>query len=667
MKKSMMIAVVFLFSLSLVRLSAAETEAGTWFGNITAGYHFVDENSDNQARFLEYRDLDDDLILGVVLGLRQDDWLVDFRAADIGTDDQEFDFQVANYGNFAADIFYHEFTHSLSLDALAPYNGIGGSELTTGVELSQFDYDIERREYGGEFNVSFGTPFYLNMSLQRRQEEGLRPLGSGNYWFNLELPEPVDYTTDDLSLALGYRGRRLQAEIKGFWSDFDNDHENLTRPLDGTVIGLAPDNDYGKISAQMSLRQLPLDSLLALRFSYAKLDSEVSLKDLGLDADDFLRRSFDGDITYTRASLALSSRPLARLDTRLYFSYLDKDNDSSPVSLEHAEQLFSFREYCGSAEAGWQLLKSTRLSSSYEYRDIDRKNLLVGEENHDHSFVLELKDNTPDFLVSRLSYKHRLRDGDGGYYTATDPVLEGDDWIRRYLVNYDVADQDLDEIRLAFEVYPLENLDLGLSYAYRLSDYDDNELGLTKDRRHEVYADFIWRPAEKISLGGHVGYEMSQADSSHRQFGAGESADISSLDGSAFNWQQESKADYWSCGLNFDWRRIFDKLDLSVGWQYHQSDGEIDYSAAGQSLADIDEADDYDLQKLDLKISYTPCDYAVLTLGYSYERFDGEDVLWSDYDAFRADGEVFGSYLTGAGFDDDYRVNLAYLMVSYKF
>ena len=57
----------------------------------------------------------------------------------------------------------------------------------------------------------------------------------------------------------------------------------------------------------------------------------------------------------------------------------------------------------------------------------------------------------------------------------------------------------------------------------------------------------------------------------------------------------------------------------------------------------------------------------LLTLGYTYEKYDGEDLTFADYDAFRADGDVFGSYLTGAYFDDDYQISLAYMTFSYSF
>ncbi len=669
MKKTIY-AVLFLFLFALP-VSAVEEERTIFHGSISAGYRVVDENSDNKARFLEYYNLDDDAVGALALSLQRGAWYVDLEALDIGLDDQAYRLGLTNYGNFEAAFFYKEFTHSLSLDAFAPYTGVGGSDLqllTTG-SPADFDYEVERKEFGGEATFSFGTPFYLSLGLQRRQEDGLKPLGSGSYWFNLELPEPVDYTTDDLSLVIGYRGATIQAAIKGYWSEFDNADEYLTRPLDGAVVTLPPDNDYGKIAADMSWRGLPLDSMLAARFSYARLESNLSLRDLGLAASpELYRTSFDGDITYTKASVALTSRPLKNFDTRIYFSFLDKDNDSTPISSAHAESIFDFKEKIAGFDLGWQPFKHTSFTTGYEYRDVDRNNQLDAKQSRDHTVFIELKNQSLDFLVAKLRYKHLERDSDFTLSNSgADPVTDGEEWIKRYIRRFDVTDKSMDEIRLALEFYPRENFDLGLTYTYLFNDYDETEIGLTEDLRHEVYTDFVWRAAAAIRVSGFAGYEMTSADSRQRQFGVGESADIDAPTGSAFNWKQESKADFWTCGLSLDWKNMIDKLSLNLSWQYQNSDGEINFSSPAGDLTDISHSDDYDLQKLQLKLSYALRSNTEVTLGYMFEKYDGDDLQFADYEAFRADGEVFGSYLTGAYFDDDYRANIAYLMLSYNF
>ncbi|MBU0947094.1 MAG: cytochrome c3 family protein [Proteobacteria bacterium] len=52
--------------------------------------------------------------------------------------------------------------------------------------------------------------------------------------------------------------------------------------------------------------------------------------------------------------------------------------------------------------------------------------------------------------------------------------------------------QDCHEVKLSFEIYPLDSVDLGFEYTYEINDDDEVILvGRTEDKRHEFYADFM--------------------------------------------------------------------------------------------------------------------------------------------------------------------------------
>ncbi len=670
MKKAVY-ALIILVMLASQTFAAADAKVEVQ-GSIEAGYRMVDDQNGNNARFLEYRDLDDDPFGGFDLSLQRGTYYLNLQGNNIAQDDQSYLVEGTDYRNFAFTLFYDETPHNLSFDARAPYTGIGHQDLQLAPstsDMTTFDYSVEREEFGGYATLSLGTPFYLTMGVLRRQQDGIKPLGSGDYWRNLELPEPVDYTTDEITFKGGYHGQNLQASLKGYWSKFDNDNESMTRPYTGDILTLPPDNDYGKIAAQMSWRNLPLQSLLAIQLSYAKLESDISLKDMGLtNTGGLYKTTFDGDITYTRGAIALTSRPTSKLDTRVYFNYLDKDNNSDKISASQESQISDYNEYKTGIDMGYNLARHTKLSAGYEYRDIDRHNRPDAETTTDQCVFFEVKNSNLDFLTARLHYKRLERDSDfGNKNRGTDPVTNNGEWIKRYIRPYDATDKSMDEIKLILELYPLPQLDFGFEYSYKMNDYDETDLGLTKDKRHTLNTDFVWRATDKVTLSGFVGYEKTEADSDHRQFAAGESADIYDNTDSAFNWNQDRDDDYWACGLALDFPNIVKKLDLHCAWQYQDSDGEVSFSSPDGLLEDINQSDDYDLQKLEVQLTYALRDNTDITLGYLYEKYDYDDLQFADYEAYTPTGTIPGSYLTGAYYEQSYKANVGYLMVSYNF
>lgn len=654
---------------------AQEDEEARVQGSIEAGYRVVDDQDDNKAHFIEYRDIDDDFFGALDLNVQDQSYYLDLQVSNPGLDDQYYRFKGTDYGNFSYEFYYDEIPHNLSFDARAPYTGIGTRNLdinsnTIGsvADWRTFDYSVDREEFGGQVKISLESPFYVNMGVQRREQEGIKPLGSGDYWLNKEMPEPVDYTTNDINFQGGYRSKTIQAKVTGYWSTFDNNNISMTRPGIGGIVALPPDNEYGKMAGDLSWRGLPLKSLLALRTSYARLDNDFSANDLGLNS---LNSSFEGEYTYTKGSIALSSRPTHDLDTKVYYNYLDKENDSSLYTNQvedssYSDHTFDYEKNNAGLDIGYDLARHTKLDGGYEFLDIDRRNREDAESTTDHSVFLQVKNTSLNILTAKLRYERLERDSDfENKNRGSDPTDQ--DYIKRYIRRYDATDKTMDEIKLILELYPMHQLDFGFEYAYKINDYDETDLGLTEDKRHEFYGDFVWRAAEKITLTGFAGYEMTEADSNHRQFAAGGSADISApASPTTFNWSKERDDDYWTYGLALNLPDIIERLSLNFAWQYQESDGEIDFTSQTGTLADINESDDYDKQELEAKATYALKDNTAVTLGYLYEKYDYDDLRFTDYQ-YAPTTSIPSSYLTGAYYEQSYEANVGYLMISYNF
>jgi hypothetical protein len=101
---------------------------------------------------------------------------------------------------------------------------------------------------------------------------------------------------------------------------------------------LAPDSDLTKISVNGNLRQLPLNSTVAGRITYGKTTNDVSVLQNILSTGGTNPSTaasgplFHGENINKTASFSLTSHPATAVDTRLYWNWARKANDSTEIT-----------------------------------------------------------------------------------------------------------------------------------------------------------------------------------------------------------------------------------------------------------------------------------------------------------------------------------------------
>lgn len=683
MKKKYISLMAAALLMILPAAAAGATDSAEVNGAVHLGVRGVDDQ-DNSAKFQEYRDLDDGFFGDVLLDVYKDSYYMELEGDNLGLDDQNYTIKGGSYNRFKYKLFYDELPHNLSFDAKTFLSGTGSDNLSySGAapppesDWNTFDYAIDRKSYGGRFELSLGTPFFFSVGADKLETDGLKPLASGSFSGIAEMPEPVDYTTDNITMKGGYRSRDLIVTVSGLISSFDNENLSLKwrNPFTGAaeLNSLPPENDYRKIKGMLAWKHLPALSTFTVSSSYAKLENEYTVNDLDMTAPTGLNRSeFEGDVSYTDFSTALSSRPMAGLDTRLYYKYRDRENDSSlieSVAGSNEDYLFDYSRNNAGLDIGYRLPFSSRIRAGYEYLDIERTNRPDVESNTDNSAYVELKNSSLEMLTAKVRYRHLERDSDQDFdlagLTATDSA-----YIVQFVDRYDYTDKSRDEVKLTLELYPVDSLDLGLEYTYAINDYDDVVLGRTEDRQHAVYADFSWRHATHLTLNGFAGYETSKAEATRyaTRSGSGTPAQTSDPtvdDGNpdSYLWDQDLDDDFWTYGISASMPLMAEKLRLILSWEYQKSDGESTFSSQGTTgLEDIEDSDDYTKKLLEAKAVYLLDDKIDVTLGYAFEKYEYDDLQYEGYDYIAS-----GSYLSGAYLDHDYEANIGYLLVGYTF
>jgi hypothetical protein len=212
----------------------------------------------NKAKFNEYRDLMDGVYSGVRLKYDTDNFFLKGKASDIGYDTQNYRAEGGMYGKFKASVDYSEIPHNFTFGARTPFDGAGTNNLTGDANTNtstwnSFNYSLRRRAYGSGFSLDLLKPFFFDVSYSRESKIGTYPIGvaqSGGGGTSLELPQPIDYTTNTLNLHGGYVKNPFFAALNFMYQNFDNANSALffTNPSgpagNRDAFTLPPDNQY---------------------------------------------------------------------------------------------------------------------------------------------------------------------------------------------------------------------------------------------------------------------------------------------------------------------------------------------------------------------------------------------------------------------------------------
>jgi len=675
---------------------------------------------DNRSgRFDEFQNSDDGMTSRINLESLVDGRFLSLQAVSNGDNDESLELQGGAYGQYKYTLYFKEMPHNYSYDNRTFYSGIGTGTLTYNAadvttvpaaytpnistdpgEWNSFDYGIVRENYGAKFGAKFASPFYVNVDLRQEEIRGTKPFAvasgvHGTFTASnfspfgqvVELPEPIDYENTVVKVAGGYSTAKALVELAGTLSTFENKNDLLfwrnpyvtNQELNETNV-LAPDNDYYNISAKTVIKQLPLTSVLAVKLSSSKMESDIPLLDslwasTGTPTYNFItlglnQNRFKGDVTMTNGSLSLSSKPTAKLGSRIFYDYSEKENASSHIEYENLtstntveNHLFEYEKQRAGIDLNYKLSKNNKLSGGYEFKTVDRHREDF-DTTSDHKLYVKLKNSSLDSMTFKAKLQYLDRSAD-----FVQPDLGGDASILLYQQRYDVADKVQTMAKLGVEFYPTDNLDLGLEYRYTLNDYDETILGLTEDSRHEIAADASYRFAGGSLLSGYAAYEMVSRESKARQYNPGESPDpaAGTISAGTFNWTQELESDYLDLGVKAELPLVTNKLKLILDYGYQESDGSNDFTTEGAAaLQNVDAVQDYDLQQVEAQLIYTVSSHLGMTLGHRYEKLSYEDAQYENYGYFGVGG--FDSYLlTGAYADNDYEANISYLALNYSF
>ena len=682
MKRSLLI------SLALVCACSASAMAETT-GSVELGGQMVGVNG-NPSKFNEYRDLGDGVTGAFDLNLSHEAYYLDLFGKNFGMNfdsnktyrDQEFGLKFGNYENVKLGLFYNEIPHNHTFGARTFFTGIGTTTLTAPIPNNaalpnstasnppnKFDYIRDRKVKGGEIEISAKTPFFFSARGEVIEVKGTLPTGANSGTIK-EFPAPVDYLTQTVLLETGYRSNALTATIDGSISNFSNPNSSMTLNYPagfGTgsasyTIYLPPESKNYKIGASVRYKLPFLNSVLMARGSRAQTENTIALTE-GITKD------FKGKVTYTTAAASVTSNPIAKLNTRVFFNFLDKQNDSSEdfVYGTATTDRFDYHKINAGLDASYKLPAKTKVSAGYEYLKYIRGIRTDATSTTDHTLFAEVKNEYLHWLSAKARYQRLMRSSDnldpGLYATST-----ASDQILAFWRPVDTANRTQDTIKAGVEIEPMHNLSVAAEYSFKNSEFDETILGVKRDIRHELYLDATYT-AGIVKLNTYFDVEFLTLGTNSRRFqDVGAGSPFSGINNvNNFNWASTRRDYNYATGLNVDVDVIKNRLTAGAGYRYESVDGTEDFGASFSPvvpvLAKNTQVDNQIKQTITAKLGYNITPSLKLDVSYLFENLRYNDDHWVGYNY----APSAGTNLTGAYANPNYEAHVGFVKLGYKF
>ncbi|MCX7187322.1 MAG: MtrB/PioB family decaheme-associated outer membrane protein [Methylophilales bacterium] len=459
----------------------------------------VSNVSRDSAKFGEYNGLDKSGAYGIAnINLRggsaYDDsdsvmrWQL--KATDLGTTSREVGASVSKQGQWSIGVNFDELRHNITDSYQTPYQGsTGGNNFTlpTGFSttsntnslnsvtqkpfLHTLDINTTRENSSISVGYTINPQWDIKLDINHLNQTGAKLMGfasaaKGPVGTTVPtgetiaiLPNPTNYKTDTINLALNWAGDKAHINTSYFGSYFRNDYDRVTfQTFAGNNItqtmSAAPDNDFHQFNLTGGYSFSPKTKLVG-GLSYGR-----NTQNDNFAYDSFMmitqpsKSSLDGVIVSTHADLKLTDQSVKNLALSAGFKYDERDNQTS-------SNIYDFYAVDGAHPGHYP--SSTPLSNRKTQFELSGDYRLTPSQHVRFAYNRE--------NVSRWCNQYAVGIV-GAYVAGVNNYPAGTNCV----VATDSAD---DKISASYKISATEDLKLnaGYSYSNRKTDSDPNAIG----------------------------------------------------------------------------------------------------------------------------------------------------------------------------------------------
>ncbi len=430
-------------------------------------------------RFGLYTGLNDNKAYGLLGGelIKRDDatgtWLI-FSDRNLGLESRELRFEHTRQGNWG---YFIEFNQTSRFESYTVNTGLAGigtpTQTIPTLATPRRDVDLKttREALGLGFNKFLAAGWDVQVRFKNEEKDGARLWGQGGAPVNF-LAEPINQTTRQLDVILGYAGERLQLSGGYYGTTFDNHNAALSVPNSTifTLLALPPGNQSHQLHLSGGYSFTPT-TRGTFKVAYAKA---VQTDSFFVAPTRNARADLGGAVDSTLVQMGIVARPMPKLSLLGNLRYEDRD-DRTPLAfytavagastLDGFNEPRSIRTVAGKVEASYALPMNFRLTGGVDYEEKKRNTFRVASVSQrgrtdETSYRVEMRRSMSENITSALAYIHSDRDGSPFLTTVVNSGATGSNLIapihladrNRGKVRLSVNWQATDELSLQFRV-----------------------------------------------------------------------------------------------------------------------------------------------------------------------------------------------------------------------
>ncbi|MBV7316563.1 MtrB/PioB family decaheme-associated outer membrane protein [Shewanella sp. NIFS-20-20] len=595
------------------------------------------------------------------------------NAYQLGMDNGFIDVNASQPGDFNINANYQTITTWHNDQAMTPYQGIGGNELTLpsnwvdasntaamtqlASSLHAIDLELKRERYGLGLSYQADSLWSTFVDYEREQKTGLKTASGSFYNQSMMLAEPVDYTTDTLAAGIALSGDNWLSQLSYQGSMFSNNYsqlnfDNAFSPTFGAqtrgAMALDPDNQAHTVALRGQWRQA--GTVINGRLYLGQMSQDQALVTSGygyqLPTD-----AVDAKIDLTGATLKLVQKLSSQVRMQASYDYYDRDNQTqvdawTQITINDVNGKVSYNtpyDYTNQQvklALDYRINRGMKLDGGYDYKRQERD--YQDRETTDES-TLWTRFSLTSFEQWDFSVKGSFGLRDGSRYQASMLTSSENNALLR---KYNLADRQRTQVQMQISYAPLDSLSFDLSGRYALDDYDDTVIGLTETQDYSADFSANYLLTDDVTLNAFYGYQQISAEQNgSSQFGA---PTWSSNIDDTFN--------YAGAGMVYN-NLLADKLVLGLDYSYSDSSGETQVSQGvtgnyGDYFAKS--------HNVNLYATYQVSEQSSLRMDYMFEKYHDNDPANS------LSTDAIWNVLSFGNLNHDYSAHMVMLSFQYK-
>jgi MtrB/PioB family decaheme-associated outer membrane protein len=337
---------------------------------------------------------------------------------DLGTDSREVGATVGSQGQWSLGVGYDELRHNITSSYQTPYQGgaggnnfilpasFGGALSTAGngtrvlgagpqSSFHTMDIGSTRKNSSLAGSINLGSQWSVKLDFNHLEQSGAKLMGFGQYATGgatgeavAILPNPTNYKTDTINLALNWIGDKGHMTTSYFGSFFRDGYDRVNfqtyaGAINTQTMSTPPGNNFNQLNVVGGYAFAPKTKLTG-GLSYAR---NTQNDNFVYDSYQMMtvapRSSLGGLVDTTHADLKLTDRTIKDLALSAGIKYDKRDNrtesniyDFNAISggnrATYPNTPLSFRKYQVELAGDYRLGKSQHVLVAFNHEDVSR-------------------------------------------------------------------------------------------------------------------------------------------------------------------------------------------------------------------------------------------------------------------------------------------------------